>query len=73
LNLIDVILTEQAKGNGTVTIKKVCPNCNGEMFFGVKDGKVVLMDGVCFWKSVSQQLVRCDNCDAIYRYDVKNI
>lgn len=71
--MIDITLTEQEKGNGILTLKKGCPNCKAEMFFGVKDRKVVLMDGVCFWKSYNQQLVKCTNCDAVYRFEVKEI
>jgi hypothetical protein len=73
IGLIDIVLTEQVKGNNTVTIKKECPSCRAEMFFGVKDGKVVLMDGVCYWESYKNQIVKCTNCDAKYRFDVTSI
>ncbi len=70
VNLADIELTEISKGNGTITIKKTCPSCNHEMVFGVLNGKVTFMDEVIHWNSNKGQLIKCINCDAVYRLDL---
>jgi len=70
--MIDVELTEQIKGNGSITIKKQCPNCSAEMFFVVKENTVIMIDGVCKWESVRNQIIKCENCDAKYKWAIKS-
>jgi hypothetical protein len=43
VKLVDIQLTEISKGNGSITIKKVCPQCNHEMVFGVLNGQRALL------------------------------
>lgn len=70
VNLVDIQLTQISEGNGTITIKKICANCNAEMVFGVQNGKVTFMDEVIHWVSNKVQLVKCINCDTVYQLDV---
>lgn len=68
--MVDIKLTEIKKGNGALTIRKECPSCKAVMVFGILNGKLVIKDDVVHWTSNNTQLVRCINCDAVYRLDI---
>jgi hypothetical protein len=67
---VDIKLTEVKKGNETLTIRKECPSCKAVMVFGILNGKLVIKDDVIHWISNNNQLVRCINCDTVYRLDI---
>jgi hypothetical protein len=71
VDLVEIELTEISKGNGTIEIKKTCPSCSHEMFFGVQNRKITYTDSVVYWNSSKGELIRCINCEAVYRLDVK--
>jgi len=62
---------QQVRGKARTTIKKECPSCKAEMFFGIQDDKIVIMSGACIWDSVKNQIVECEICYAKYKYEVK--